>query len=901
MAKKIKVSGYSRQTKYNDNIEYRNFSPDLVGLEFANKGGTPLFTMGNFSITTNLDPKIDKTYVTGKFSEFFTLDKLDLTVEDSVKLIKDNASVFLNLDETNLKNYALFGSMTEYFRTTLEEIIMKWPASLYVTPSAFYDNQFINGFTYENYVYDYISDEATFKLNTTLINNKFGINYLQSGSLANTFNQTNDLRNLTINYSSYAILISGKEYDILEFTGSTYEQADYVYFKVKGDVFSGATTGAYLFYHIKPKKVISNLFFNTLTGLHEYLLNRQILPLYTAIFKYPIRTDSGILLYASKSLTWPVTDGYNIDFDTTEYENYAQQLFDLATNYDLNETGLMTRFLVSESISEFDTVPVILAEVHQDTTTGQKVNKTLNIYGRSFDDINQFITGIAFAHTVTYNKQDNVPDVYLKDLARVFGWELISSAIETNLLKNYTEPEVSDFEGLPVGLTSAQADIELWRRLILNSPWIWKSKGARKSIEFLLNFIGTPYGLVTFNEYVYRAKEPIDVDLFLQVLALNDLDPDLSLYPIDANGYPKPFRNTSDMYFQNNGLWYRETGGTGSTIDIRSGNNPHVGPYDGGFKYINQFRSLIPNFSAVTVTLSEPQTSEKNIFLNYALGDITNYEGDTYVDVTALDGSDLGGCVVYKADIIADPMPKDVLTPCGCPCEGEDDSLSICVEKGSNEIKPCSNLLKEPGYDSATGLFVFTKYFTNNQTTQTAYIDRECCSYLGGNSTYADSKYLEYFPSSPTRLSSGYVCCKSEKCGCNITANWVIDKVPTYIPQGTQNAYLIFKTLYGSNVGRTTTIVPDASACPQYTTPTPNITDPYTGEVGVGCKLTQILINDPYSYQQLYEYYQYKVKNLTSNNQVQIITTSGTIIRVYGVCEFTFETYLKNIPQLRGK
>jgi hypothetical protein len=33
------------------------------------------------------------------------------------------------------------------------------------------------------------------------------------------------------------------------------------------------------------------------------------------------------------------------------------------------------------------------------------------------------------------------------------------------------------------------------------------------------------------------------------------------------------------MYFQNNGLWYRETGGSNATIDILTGNNPHLGPY----------------------------------------------------------------------------------------------------------------------------------------------------------------------------------------------------------------------------------------------------------------------------------------------------------------------------------
>lgn len=887
MAKKIKVAGYSQKQKFNDNIEYRDFSPDLVGLQLASGGGTPLFTMGNFAITTNLDPKIDKTYVTGKYSDFFTLDKLDLTVEDSVKLLEDNASVFLNLDGTNLKNYALFGSMTEYFRTTLEEIIMKWPASLYLTPIAFFDNQNINGFTYENYAYDFITDEATFKVNTTFIKNKFGINYLLSGTLANTFNESNDLRNLTVNYKSYAILVNDNEYDVLEFTGSTFEQADYIYFKVKGNVFTGSTNGAYLSYHIKPKKSIENLFFNSLSGLHSYLLTRQTLPIYTATFNYPIRTESGILLYTSKSVTWPKTDGYNIDFDTAAYLEYAEQIFDLATNYDLNETGLMNRFLVSESISAFDTVPVRLAEVHQDTTTGQKVNKTLNIYGRSFDDLNQFITGIAFAHTVTYNRQDNVPDAYLKDLARVFGWELVSSVIENNLLKNYVEPKKSDYAGIPVGLTTSQADIELWRRLILNSPWIWKSKGARKSVEFLLNFIGTPYGLVTFNEYIYRAKAPIDVNLFLEVLELNELDTDLRLYPIDEEGYPRPLPNTEDMYFQNDGLWYRETGGTGATIDITSGNNPHVGPYDGGSKYINQFRKLIPNFSAVTITASTADTSEINLFLNYALGDITDYDGETYVELTDVNGYELEGCYVYEAEIIKDPRPQDILTPCGCPCEGDDDSLSICIKKDEKPKKPCDNLTKEPTLDEKTGLYVFVKNTSETQNTNTAYIDKECCNYLGGKSTYADSINLEYLPGGQKGLSSGYVCCKSEKCGCYVTANWLIEEAPIYVPEGSQTPYLVFRTAYGQPYGRRTIIVPDASACPQRSTAIPSVTDPFTGEVGFACRVSQALAETPLDFQEFYFYSQFRIEKLNSSNQIVLGDTE------IPPCEFTLELYLK--------
>jgi hypothetical protein len=326
------------------------------------------------------------------------------------------------------------------------------------------------------------------------------------------------------------------------------------------------------------------------------------------------------LLYSTESVTWPTSDGYNIDFDTTAYTDYAIKLVEISTNNDLYTSDLMNRFLVSESISSFDTAPVNLGYLDQDST-GQKMNKTLHIYGRNFDEINKYIKGISFSNVVTYDKQDNTPDIYLKNLASVLGWDLISSVVENGLLSSYVTSTKSTYSGHTVGLTAIEADTELWRRLILNSPWIWKSKGTRKSIEFILKFIGAPIGLLTFNEYIYKGDGPIDIDLFKKVLVLNGLDSDdLSIYPIDSDGYPSPLSDSSDMYFQNNGLWYRETGGSNATIDILTGNNPHLGPYDGGFKYINQFKSLIPNFSAVTITSETLTINSSNLYINNESG-----------------------------------------------------------------------------------------------------------------------------------------------------------------------------------------------------------------------------------------------------------------------------------------
>jgi hypothetical protein len=496
------------------------------------------------------------------------------------------------------------------------------------------------------------------------------------------------------------------------------------------------------------------------------------------------------------------------------------------------------------------------------------------IYGAEFDEINDFILGINFANTVTYNKQDNTPDIYLKNLARVFGWGLVSSVLENDLLANYVTTAPSTYSGHTVGLTAVEADVELWRRLILNTPWLWKSKGARKSIEFLLRFIGAPNGLVKFNEYIYKATAPIDVELFKQVLKLNGLSTDLSTYPIDADGYPTPLPDTPDMYFQNYGLWYRETGGSGSTIDILIGNNPHLGPYDGGYKYINQFKGLIPNFSAVTLTSQTITTGATNLFVNYNLGDISMYSGATYVDSMFDDGTSLSGCVVVTSSIVTDPMPSTTINDCGCTSEENDDSLSICldIDESNPALSPCSNSLATiPSASTITGLYLFSylqydmngNVYTNNGNpvyNQTNYTTQQCCKAIGG----IPALYGQY--TNNVLTNNGYVCCnKSGKCGCHIACKWTVSNTPIVITSSLARdssppMYLNFIKPDGSNV----VVSPDGCNCIGLglTISVPNIEDPFTGEVGYACQLTQQGLADLALGTSSYIYQTYRARSL---------------------------------------
>jgi hypothetical protein len=83
--------------------------------------------------------------------------------------------------------------------------------------------------------YPQLSRSSNFPYKTASSLNKSkieSINYLENGSIIDTFNSTNDLRNLTINYQSYVIYYNNIEYPVLDFTAATTNINDYIYIRL---------------------------------------------------------------------------------------------------------------------------------------------------------------------------------------------------------------------------------------------------------------------------------------------------------------------------------------------------------------------------------------------------------------------------------------------------------------------------------------------------------------------------------------------------------------------------------------------------------------------------------------------------------------------------------------------
>jgi hypothetical protein len=616
------------------------FSDDLVGFQLVQGGG---LTQGNFEFTTSITEKTNRNFNTGVFSDPINLDSIGIGIEESRMIFENNFKVYPNFDLSQITNFNLYGSMTKRMSVSVEKIISYFPAAI---ESTFLGKDYTSGPTAENIVYDSVSNQTKFDIKLSKISNPFGVNF--------TVNATRDiellempvspLRNMTKEYYKYSLYINDTGYQVINITPTQSLTTGTLTLFVQGNPFNGNSTINDNFV-IRPNDLECNKVFNEeLDEVENFLLNRNISPKYTATFNVPSIDDEGQYYTNYVNLTWPINSIWNLDIISKSFTDYLNSLNDISQNFDEYKTNLIARFLITGAFNEFDTI-------------GQKVKKVLQIYGRSFDETKKFIDALAYINSVNYNVGNDIPSQLLKNLAQTLGWSTnISPISNTQLLDSVfgtKNSEKSQFEGISTPSTPDELNYQFYRNLILNSAYLFKSKGTRKSIEALMSLVGAPEALVEFNEHVYLADQKINLDQFntyfitisggTYVQDLPVLDPtnvftifgipytgfttqaiiqDVTLsfdeYPIDDQGYPSAPPESDDYYFQKGSGWFEQTPPHRAleqvdlTNSVFTGANPNyqtsLEPYTYGQVYLDRFR----RFPYMNLGFNLTQTVDNN-------------------------------------------------------------------------------------------------------------------------------------------------------------------------------------------------------------------------------------------------------------------------------------------------
>lgn len=615
------------------------FSDNIVGLQTVNGGG---LTLGNFDFTSSVTEKVNRTFNVGAFSEPMTLENMNIEdVFESRRILASQFRVYPNYDVSQVLNFSLYGSLSKRFQVSVTHIINYFPAALEVV----YTNlDFTTGATAINVKYDPVADETSFDVTLDRLINTFDIDYSISATtnIAAREITTSYLRNLTDSYLDYCININDDIFKVVSFIPSDSLSSGILSFYVSGAPFGTTATTVYDNFLIRPNDfIVDKVFAENLDTVEQFLMNRYTVPEYTAFFQLPQQNDSGQFFTQYTQVTFPKNGSWNLDIASVKFDDYLTQLQDIAVELDSYKTNLISRFLVTDAFKEFDTL-------------GQKVEKVLQIYGRSFDQVKQFIDALAYMNSVNYNPGNDIPSQLLVNLAQTLGWSSNFSPITDedflqSIFGNTNEP---NYPGYAKALTPTELNYAFYRNLILNASYLFKSKGTRRSIEFLLRLIGAPDSLIEYNEHIYLADQRINMENFETQYAsisggtYNNQLPILSNvtyrfqgqvfsaytatstfesvnvfrgeYPVDDEGYPKAPDNTETFFFQLGAGWYETTPDHRSPDEVVNTGNIFTGqnfdiqtqlvPFTYGQQYLDRFR----NFPYMTLGYSLERVVDNN-------------------------------------------------------------------------------------------------------------------------------------------------------------------------------------------------------------------------------------------------------------------------------------------------
>ena len=529
---------------------YGNLDQNLNGSNFNNTASETIFQFGSFAVTSNFDGRSFRSYsnTLSTFVRPVTLETLGVNEVQSTILHNYSVSAVLNLNDSDLNTFIRFGSAYEFLRVAVEDIILKYPASLFGNSNAIPGGNA----SFFNFTYNPLKDIAQFYVPSEYIQNTFGLVF-NAGNIS----EPNDiaLRNLNLSYEDYVVwseYLPDDSFQVIGFSGDT-SGVPYVIVQTQGNPFpfNTGTTGFFGF-HIKPNNLIFEEFRALLDAYEQYMVSQRD---GTTGFRFtinePTLLDDGNITYGNAQMLWTTTDGYNIDISNASYQRFLEILLTIGAKYDGIKTDLIARFLTPTSLKTYD------------LTEDGKMSKLLRVYGWEFDQLREFIDSLVYINTVTYNKQNNIPDQLISNLARTFGWEYFNLVNEAELVDTFLT--IDDQErNLKTDLLPAEVNIELWRRIIMNTNYFWKSKGTREAIKSMFLLIGIPEPFINITEYVYTVDGKIDP----REVTLSQADFPSNSLPYDTEGYPVAPLETNSFYFQ------------------ISGNT------DNGQDYLNVFRSV---------------------------------------------------------------------------------------------------------------------------------------------------------------------------------------------------------------------------------------------------------------------------------------------------------------------
>lgn len=466
---------------YSANTLSINFRPG-EDLRTPPTASQSVFTHGAFRLQRDLSNNIlsaDTAHL--RFDGYESLTALNMTGVTSQDTTFVHANE-LNLADREISSYVYFGSMKMEAVVAMNNIIDNWPYAILSSNMGF-SGSGGSGITIYNYTGLTAAQSGAgtvasrFRTPFSSITNMGGV-ILTSGSTRQGSSLLMDTQDFVLQLSG-----GGEQYSIINYSFSA---GDYLEFTVAGHMLGDQPiSSTTLNYYIRPTDKLVNNFDRSLSPLEYQILYRGVW-----LMPNPYYDDGSTI---EVTYTWPKSiDGFNPDVTGANFEAYQEDFLDFTERMDAEKTDVLLRTVIPENYLDLDSEQLVYRNVVQ-------------AYAHQFDVIKRYIDGLAFAHTVTYDGENNVPNKFLFKLTELLGLKLPRGFNELDLFE-YLSGD-SDDDGNSVSTYNFQT----WRRILVNITWLFKKKGTRDALMFIFKLIGAPESLIRLNEFVYDIQRTLNV------------------------------------------------------------------------------------------------------------------------------------------------------------------------------------------------------------------------------------------------------------------------------------------------------------------------------------------------------------------------------------------------------
>jgi hypothetical protein len=186
---------------------------------------------------------------------------------------------------------------------------------------------------------------------------------------------------------------------------------------------------------------------------------------------------------------------YNL-YDTTsdQVQNWYNNTLDLATDFDMSNSSALVKSLPDHVY---------------DNTDNAQILTFVNMLGQHFDILYFYTDHILKKNLRIEHPKDGLSQDLIYEATRNLGWTL-SSGTKTKDLWEYALGLSGSGEPIWTGRTTVgkqyskseeERTKEVWRRVLNNLPYIYKSKGTARGVKALLAAYGIPQTLLSIREY----------------------------------------------------------------------------------------------------------------------------------------------------------------------------------------------------------------------------------------------------------------------------------------------------------------------------------------------------------------------------------------------------------------